>query len=169
LFNLGVPWWELSLRSIAIYVALFVGLRAFGKREVGQFTLFDLVMVLLVANAVQPAMTGPDNSLLGGVIIIVTLLAVNLLVARLEVLPFFHGLLTPAPTLIIKDGQYLDANVRREGIDRDEVEMAMREHGVDEIKDVKLAVLESDGAISIVPKDANVQRTRRKVRYTRRG
>ena len=69
--ELGIPWWELSLRSAAIYLALLIGFRLFGKREVGQMTLFDLVVVLLVANAVQPAMTGPDASITGGLIIVI--------------------------------------------------------------------------------------------------
>jgi len=74
-----------------IYVALLAALRLFGKREVGQFTLFDLVLILLVANAVQPAMTGSDSSLLGGLIIILTLCVINLGVGRLDALPMVHG------------------------------------------------------------------------------
>ncbi len=167
MFHLGVAWWELVVRAVVIYTALLVGLRLFGKREVGQFTLFDLVLVLLVANSVQPAVTGPDSSLLGGLIIVLSLLAVNLVVARLDGVQFFHRLLSPSPAVIIQEGKYLVGALRREGVDREECEMAMREHGVDDVKDVKLAVLESDGSISIVPKDATVQRTRRRVRYTR--
>src|SRR5256885_13497927 len=66
LFHLGIPWWHLVVRAALIYVIFFIGLRLFGKRELGQFTTFDLVLVLLVANALQPAMTGPDNSITGG-------------------------------------------------------------------------------------------------------
>ena len=167
LLKLGLPWYELILRSIGIYLVLLIGLRLFGKREVGQFTLFDLVFVLLVANAVQPAMTGPDSSLLGGVIIIVALLASNLVIGRLDTIPAFHRLLTPTPTLIIKDGEFLKKNMRREGVTEDEAMMAMREHGVDKVSDVKVGVLEADGSISIVGKDAKVNKTRRKVRYVR--
>ncbi len=167
LFKLGVPWYELILRSIGIYLVLLIGLRLFGKREVGQFTLFDLVFVLLVANAVQPAMTGPDSSMLGGVIIIFSLLAANLVIGRLDTIPAFHRLLTPTPTLIVKDGQFMEKNLRREGVTEDEAMMAMREHGVDKLSDVRLAVLESDGSISIVGKDSKVNKTRRKVRYSR--
>ncbi|HEV3232600.1 MAG TPA: DUF421 domain-containing protein, partial [Candidatus Dormibacteraeota bacterium] len=79
-----VPILELMARSTVIYLALLIGLRWFGRREVGQFTLFDLVLILLVANAVQPAMTGPDASLTGGLVIIVTLLVLNFAVARLR-------------------------------------------------------------------------------------
>ncbi|MGH7863245.1 MAG: DUF421 domain-containing protein, partial [Candidatus Dormibacteraceae bacterium] len=83
MFTLGVPALEIILRSVAIYAALFVALRIFGKREVGQFTLYDLVFVLLVANAVQPAMTGPDSSLSGGLIIVATLAVINFGMSRL--------------------------------------------------------------------------------------
>src|SRR5579872_5699638 len=105
---LAIPWWQLAVRAGAIYVAVLIALRLFGKREVGQFTLFDLVFILLVANAVQPAMTGPDSSLLGGVIIIAALLLANLSVAWLDRVPVFHRLITPAPTVIVKDGKCLD-------------------------------------------------------------
>jgi len=70
IFRLSIPWTHLVIRAIIIYIAFFIGLRLFGKRELGQFTTFDLVLVLLVANALQPAITGPDNSVTGGVIII---------------------------------------------------------------------------------------------------
>jgi uncharacterized membrane protein YcaP (DUF421 family) len=83
--NTRGPAWDLVLRCVVIYFALLAGLRLTGKREVGQITLFDLVFVLLVANAVQPAMTGPDSSLLGGLIIIVVLLTINLLIDRLRI------------------------------------------------------------------------------------
>ncbi len=168
MLHLGVPWWELILRPIVVYTALLAGLRLFGKREVGQFTLFDLVFILLVANAVQPAMTGPDSSLLGGVIIIGSLLVANLAVAWLDRQPFFHRFVTPSPTVIAKDGQWIPGRLEAEGVQTDDVEMAMREHGIDSLSNVKLAVLESDGSISIVPEGTPVHRSRHKVRYIRR-
>jgi uncharacterized membrane protein YcaP (DUF421 family) len=168
LFHLGVPWWELVIRSVGIYLVLLLGLRVFGKREVGQFTLFDLVFVLLVANAVQPAMTGPDASLFGGVIIVFSLLAANWIVGRLDDIPAFHRLVTPPPTVLLKDGKPLAWQLEKEGITQDEIEMAMREHGLDKLVDVKLAVLEPDGSISIIGKDEKVQqRRRRRVRFVR--
>jgi uncharacterized membrane protein YcaP (DUF421 family) len=168
LFHLGVPWWELVIRSVGVYFVLLLGLRVFGKREVGQFTLFDLVFVLLVANAVQPAMTGPDASLFGGVIIVFSLLTANWIVGRLDDIPALHRILTAPPTVLVKDGKPLEWQMQREGITEDEVEMAMREHGLDKLADVKLAVLEADGSISIIGKDEKVQqRRRRRVRFVR--
>jgi uncharacterized membrane protein YcaP (DUF421 family) len=169
LFHLGVPWYELVVRSVGIYLVLLLGLRVFGKREVGQFTLFDLVFVLLVANAVQPAMTGPDASLFGGIIIVFSLLTANWIVGRLDDIPAFHRLVTPSPTYLVRDGKVLEQAMEKEGITKDEVEMAIREHGLDDIALVKQAVLESDGSISIVGKDEKTQRRRRKVRFIRQG
>ena len=169
LLRLSIPWWELTLRSIVVYVALLAGLRIFGKREVGQFTLFDLVFVLLVANAVQPAMTGPDSSLLGGVIIILSLLVANLVVGRLDRIPAFHKLVAAEPAVIVRNGRFLEDVMNREGVDENDALMAMREHGIEDLDEVKLAVLESDGSISIVGKGSRLHRTRRRVRYSRRA
>jgi uncharacterized membrane protein YcaP (DUF421 family) len=165
----AVPWWELILRAIAMYIALLVALRLFGKREVGQFTLYDLVFILLVANALQPAITGPDTSVIGGLILIGALVGTNFLVGRLDNLPRFHRLFTPAPAVIIRNGEFLPGVMRRQGIDKDEVEMSMREHGVADIKDVQLAVLEADGTISIVPTSVALSRTKRPIRFLHRG
>jgi uncharacterized membrane protein YcaP (DUF421 family) len=172
-FNLAIPWWNLVLRCAVIYIVMVVGLRLFGKREVGQFRLSDLVLVLLVANAVQPAMTGPDTSLAGGLIIIASLLAVNYVwnIVWLKLglrSPQVSALLQGHPTVLVQDGQWLDRALDHEGVDREEVEMAIREHGVEDVKDVKLAVLELDGSISVVPKDSPTVRTRRRVRTEHR-
>ena len=97
-----------------IYLLLLGGLRISGKREIGQFTLFDLVLILLVSNAVQPAMTGPDNSLLGGLIIIATLLAVNFLVSFLRQRnEFFRSLVEPGSTVVARDGKWIKAELER--------------------------------------------------------
>ena len=141
----------------------------FGKREVGQFTLFDLVFILLVANALQPAITGPDTSLGGGLILIVTLVALNFLVGKLDNLPRFHRLFTPAPAVIMRDGKYLSDVMRREGVDQEEVEMAIREHGIADAKEVQLAVLEADGTISVVPAGTPMQRGKHRIRYHHRA
>jgi uncharacterized membrane protein YcaP (DUF421 family) len=159
---------ELVVRGVVVYVALLVALRIFGKREVGQFTIYDLVFVLLVANALQPAMTGPDTSLVGGLVLIVALVTANAIVGRLDQIPMIHRLFTPAPAVIIRDGAYVDDMLQREGVTQDEVEMAIREHGLTGANDVKLAVLEADGTISVVPKDAALVKTRHRVRFMRR-
>ena len=159
---------ELVVRGVVVYVALLLALRIFGKREVGQFTIYDLVFVVLVANALQPAMTGPDTSLVGGLVLIAALVTANAVVGRLDQVPMIHRLFTPTPTVIIREGNYMPEQMTREGITQDEVEMAIREHGISGAKDVKLAVLEADGTISVVPRDLATQRPRRRVRFVRK-
>jgi len=157
------------IRAVVIYVALLVALRLFGKREVGQFTLYDLVFILLVANALQPAITGPDTSVVGGIVLIVALVGTNYLVGKFDNMPRFHRLFTPAPAVIVKDGKYLADVMKREGVDKEEVEMSMREHGIKDMKEVQLAVLEPDGTISIVPTTVAVTRTKHRIRYHHRA
>ena len=147
-----------------IYIALLAVLRIFGKREIGQFTIYDLVLILLVANAVQPAMTGPDTSLAGGFIIIASLVVANYVVGRLDSIEFFHRLFTSPPTVLIKDGEPQTVVMDREGVDLEELEMAVREHGLANVSDVALGTLEPDGEISIVGKDATGGRRRRRPR-----
>ena len=157
------------MRAVVIYAGLLIALRLFGKREVGQFTLYDLVFILLVANALQPAITGPDTSLGGGFVLIVVLVGTNYLVGKLDNMPRFHRLFTPAPAIIVRDGKYIPEVMKREGVLVEECEMAIREHGISDIKDVQLGVLEPDGTISIVPTGQAVQRTKRRVRFLRRS
>ena len=151
-----------------IYVALLLALRVFGKREVGQFTLYDLVFILLVANALQPAITGPDTSIGGGLVLIAALVLVNGAVSRLDRIPRFHKLFGAEPAVIVKDGKYLTDVMKREGVSQQEVEMSMREHGIADIKEVQMGVLEPDGSISVVPL-GNATRTKRRVLFHHRA
>jgi uncharacterized membrane protein YcaP (DUF421 family) len=159
-----------AVRSAIIYLVFLMGLRVFGKREVGQFTFFDLALILLVANALQPAMTGPDNSVAGGLVIILVLLAANWVIARLRLRSMLvRHLLEGTPTVIAQDGAWLPRAMRHEGLDSDEAMMALREHGLDDVGDVELAVLEIDGSISVVPKEGGgVRKGSRQLRYRRR-
>jgi Predicted membrane protein len=132
-------------------------------------TVSDLVMILLIANAVQNAMTGPDFSVQGGLLAAAVLLVANRLVAWLRIHSGAWGrLIEGSPTVLIQEGKYLDPALRKEGLERTQVEMAMREHGVDDVAGVKLAVLETDGSISIVPSGASVIRTRKHIRQIKR-
>ena len=169
MWDFAVPPWELALRSAVIYIAMIGMLRIFGKREVGQFTLFDLVLILLVANAVQPAMTGPDNSLGGGLVIIVTLVLVNRVVAfARERIPWVRAVLESKPTVLARDGAWISAALDKEELDLQDCEAALREFGVLRVEDVELAMLEADGSISVVPRDRpNASSTRRKRRRVR--
>lgn len=170
MWELHVPAWELMVRATIIYLALLVALRLFGKREVGQFTLIDLVLILLVANAVQPAMTGPDASLTGGLLIIATLVVVNRAIAigRARI-PLLQRLLESSPTVIALDGKWIAEAMDREELSIEDCEMAMREHGIGNVAEVEMAVLEADGMISVVPRDHSmVGRRRPRIRVVRR-
>lgn len=164
MFHFTVPPLAIAVRSLAMYFALLVSLRLFGKREVGQFTLFDLVLVLLVANAIQPAMTGPDTSLGGGFVIIAVLFGANFAVALLRRKSSFVREMTEGrPTVMARDGHWIRQALKREGIDRAECDMVLREHGLSAVSDVSLAVLETDGTISVLKKGQHMHRGRRKV------
>jgi len=161
---------EIVGRSLVVYAAVLVGLRLGGRRELGQLTPFDLVVILLVANAVQNAMVGPDTTLQGGLVSAATLLAANAAVARLRLRSArVRQLVEGVPVVLVQHGELVTANLRREGITEDEVVAAVREHGeISDLTQVELAVLESDGSVSVVPMSANVQRTRRRLRQRRK-
>jgi uncharacterized membrane protein YcaP (DUF421 family) len=166
--HLGTPIWQIVLRTVAVYFVVLVGLRLFGKRQLGQMSVGDLVMILLIANAVQNAMVGPDTSLEGGLVAAVTLLVLNLVVVRsLTRSALWARVFEGEPTLLVKDGTYLDRSIRREGLAREEVDMAVREHGFASVSDVRIAYLEPDGTISVIPIDVQALRGRRKVKRIR--
>jgi uncharacterized membrane protein YcaP (DUF421 family) len=165
LISFGTPPLLIILRCTVVYVMLLLALRLTGKRQLGQFTPFDFAVLLIVSNAVQNAMTGPDTSLVGGILGAATLFGLNYLLsvlsARYQI--FGHDVLGE-PTVLINEGHLMMDHLRRERIDADEVLMAMREHGVEDITQVKHAILETDGTISIVTQDIPTMRTRRRVR-----
>jgi uncharacterized membrane protein YcaP (DUF421 family) len=153
------------VRSAVVYVVLLVLLRVAGKRELGQLTPFDLVVLLIISNAVQNAMVGPDTSLNGGILAAITLVAVNWLVDRLGLRSsWLRERLLGTPSLLVDNGKFVEEHLRREGITEDEVMQALREHGVDDLAKVRMAVLEVDGTISVVPDDSPVTRTKRRLR-----
>jgi uncharacterized membrane protein YcaP (DUF421 family) len=162
-FELTTPWYEIIIRTFVVYLVVLVLLRTAGKRELGQMTPFDLVVILVIANAVQNAMTGGDNSLIGGILAAGTLTFVNIAVGRWgSMVPVFRRLVASQPTLLLQDGKPITENLERERVDVEELEMAARQHGIPELADVAAAVLEEDGSISIIPKKGgSIVRTRR--------
>jgi uncharacterized membrane protein YcaP (DUF421 family) len=167
-FSMATGAVEIVLRTTLVYVVVLAGLRLAGKRELGQMTVFDLVVVLLIANAVQNAMTGPDFSVQGGLIAAGVLLVLNRLIAIVRIHNESWGrLLEGMPTVLVQDGQFLEPRLRKEGLERSQIEMAIREHGIEDLGQVRLAVLETDGSISVVPATSPVVRTRRHVRQIR--
>ena len=145
---------NVALRTSIVYLALLAGLRLTGARQLGQMSTFDLVLLLIIANAVQNAMVGPDTSLAGG------LVAAGVLISWHRVIDWWRfrfrsvaRLLAGEGIMLIHHGQILETHRRRAGITRDELLQALREHGVSSIGDVMIAVLEPDGAISVIRND----------------
>ena len=142
------------LRTTIIYLVVLIGVRLSGKREVGQMTPFDLTLLLLLSNAVQNAMTGPDTSVWGGVVAACTLLLLNYLIAEVSgANRRFRKLVQGQPSLLIHDGKIISAHMAKEHVSADELHRALREHGISDYKDVALAVLEVDGSISCLKYD----------------
>ena len=153
-FNLSNPLLNIVARTAVIYLALLVGLRLTGKRQVGQFTPFDLLLLLLLSNAVQNAMVGPDTSVAGGLIAACTLFGANLIVAAIargsrRAAKVVEG----TATLLIRHGQVIQQNLDSEGISAEDLRRALREHGIDDVKLVRAAILEVDGSISVLRED----------------
>jgi len=154
MFELSAPWWHFVLRAVVIYVLVMVLVRLSGKRAVGQFTPFDLVVVILLGNAVQNGINGGDNSLTGAVIMASTLIGLNYLVASLTSrFPFMEKIVEGQRVLLAKDGKVLESVLRRELISRHDFEEALRMNNVESVADVETAMMETNGHISVVPKD----------------
>jgi uncharacterized membrane protein YcaP (DUF421 family) len=145
---------QIALRTAVIYLVVLIGVRLSGKREVGQMTPFDLTLLLLLSNSVQNAMTGPDTSLIGGVVAASTLLLLNYLVGTFSGSSRgFRRVVEGEPSLLVHDGRIIDAHMTKEHVSLDELHRALREHGIAQCSDVALAVLEVDGSISCLKYD----------------
>ena len=154
MFDLSAPWWHFVLRALVIYVLVMVLVRLSGKRAVGQFTPFDLVVVILLGNAVQNGINGGDNSLTGAVIMASTLIGLNYLVAMLTSrFRWIEKIVEGQRVHLVKDGKVLEAVLRRELISQHDFEEALRMNNVESVADVDTAMLETKGHISVVPKD----------------
>lgn len=153
LTELNVPWYELVLRSVAVYAFLLVILRVTGKRQIGQLAPFDLVLLLVLSNAVQNAMNAGDNTLLGGIISAVTLIASHYAVAwgtyRSKL---FEGIVEGRPQILIHNGKIITEVMRKAKMTHHELNAALRQSGCACATDVQLAVLENNGAISVIPR-----------------
>ncbi len=157
---------EKIVRPLVVYFFLLIAFRIAGKRELGQMTPFDLIVLLTISNVLQNAMIGPDNSLTGGLIGGVTLLVANGLVGRLALhVPKLAQILEGKPTVLIEDGRIITRNLRREVMTRTELERAIRKHDLDPETDlplIKRALLEQDGTVTIIRKTDPDSGSRRK-------
>src|SRR3982074_1723643 len=153
MWNLAVPVWELVLRSAVVYAFLIGLLRLTGKRQIGQLAPFDLVLLLVLSNAVQNSMNGGDNSLVGGLISATTLIALNYTIGfatfrskRLE------AIIEGRPQVLIHNGRLFQDVMGGSPLTPHELKAALRQAGCANIGDCHSAILENNGSISVVQK-----------------
>ena len=145
---------QIVVRSAVVYGFLLVVLRLMGKRQIGQLAPFDLVLILVLSNAVQNAMNGGDNSVIGGLVSASTLFVLNSTVGFITARSKrAEALIEGHPIVLIHNGKLYDAMLKRANITRHELNSALRQAGCGCLDDVQYAVLENSGAISVVPRD----------------
>lgn len=144
---------EAAIRAAAVYGFLLLIFRIFGKRSLAQITTFDFVLLLIVAETTQQALLGDDFSVTNTFVLVATLFVLDFLLSRMkDRWPWFERLAESVPLIIVKDGQPLEERMRRSGIDVNDVLTAARERqGLERLDQIKYAVLEKNGGITIVP------------------
>lgn len=151
MWTTSVPWWEFVLRGVVVYVFLLIFLRLTGKRQTGQFAPFDLVLLLILSNAVQNSMNAGDNSLVGGLISATTLIVCHVLLAQLTFrFRRVERLIDGTPQVLVQGGQVNSALMRKELLSTDDLEAALRAGGCLHLHEVERATIETNGQITVV-------------------
>ena len=154
------PYLDIILRSISVYFFMVIALRIFGKKELSQLNTADIILILLISNSVQNAMVGIDTSLWGGLVAAGALFVVNFILKKLMFrFKGLNNLLQQKPEILIHNGKLEFKTLAKLGISSEELTEAMHEHGVEFFKDVKLAMLEMDGNISIISGNENLRQS----------
>lgn len=142
---------RIILSTLVIYLFIIIGIRIFGKKELAQLSIIDMVFILLISNSVQNAMVGPDATLSGGLVAAATLFVANYIFKSMQNrFPGFNKIVEGNVTMLIYNGKIIDAGLKSAGITYDELMEAVREHGVASVEDVDLAILEVDGNVSVL-------------------
>lgn len=151
MWDMNVPWWEFVLRGVVVYVFLLVFLRLTGKRQTGQYAPFDLVLLLILSNAVQNSMNAGDNSLVGGLISAATLIGCHVVLAQLTFrFAWMERLIDGSPQVLVQQGQVNTQLMRKELLSTDELEAALRASGCLHLHEVERATIETNGQITVV-------------------
>lgn len=168
MFELSVPWWEIVLRACVVYAVVLVLVRMSGKRTVGQFTSFDLLVVVLVGTGVANSLVGDDNSLLGGLISAVTLLLLNWGVGAIAARNRrFERMIEGAPVILARRGELFPEVLRRSEMSERDFAIARRSAGYSSLAQIELAVLETSGEITFIPRKAEPGKGRSRRRIGR--
>jgi len=161
---------DVSIRSAAVYFFMVIALRLFGKKELSQLNTADVILILLISNAVQNAMVGSDTSLWGGLTAALVLFSINYILKKMMFkYKKFGDLMMQKPEVLVHNGNIEFDTLSKLSISSEEIQEAMREHGVEHFKDVKLAMLEVDGNISIITGDKNLKQTHYRRRKNRKN
>jgi hypothetical protein len=157
------PYLEIVIRSVCVYLFMIIALRIFGKKELSQLNTADVILILLISNSVQNAMVGSNSSLLGGIVAAFALFLINLLFKKTMLhSKFIKEMLQDKPEILIHNGKIDFKALSKLGISSEELQEVMREHGVEFYKDVKLAMFEIDGSISIISGEQDLKQTHHK-------
>ena len=157
------PYLDIILRSISVYLFMIIALRIFGKKQLSQLNTADVILILLISNSVQNALVGNNTSRLGGIVAAFALFIINIIFKKTMLhSKFIKEILQDKPEILIHNGKIEFETIGRLGITNDELQEAMREHGVEYYKQVKLAMFEIDGSISIISGDKNLRQTHHK-------
>ncbi|QTD45333.1 DUF421 domain-containing protein [Ottowia testudinis] len=151
MFNMSVPWWEFVVRGVVVYAFLLVFLRLTGRRQIGQYDPFDLILLLILSNAVQNSMNAGDNSLMGGLVSALTLIICHVCMARLtwryrRLARWIDG----KPQVLIQSGELKADIMRDERLTTDDVQAALRAAGCLHTHEVERATIETNGQITVV-------------------
>ena len=151
--ELGSGLLDVAIRTAIVYLFLVVAIRLSGKREVGQMSVLELIVVLVISDAVQNSMVGENTSIWGGIVAVTILLGLDFLLREVSRRSKpLQKALEGEPRLLVRDGRLLKKAIDEEGLELSDVRTAVRAHGLADIEDVGLAVLETDGTISIIPR-----------------
>ena len=149
--------------TLAVYIFIVIAIRLFGKKELAQLSVVDLVFILLISNSVQNAMVGPDATLSGGLVAASSLFLVNYLLKYLQYrFPKFSKVVEGDATMLIYKGKILESHMKKAKITEEELMEAVREHGVSSVKEVDLAIMEVDGNISVLSDKYQNKTTKRR-------
>lgn len=157
------PYLDIVIRSVSVYFFMIIALRLFGKKQLSQLNTADVILILLISNSVQNAMVGNNTSLYGGIVAALALFVINFLFKKvMSKSTFIKNLVQDKPEILIHNGKLEIQTLAQIGITDDELKEAMREHGIEFYKDVKLAMFEIDGSISIISGDKDIRQTHHK-------
>lgn len=146
---------DIVLRATVIFIALYLLVRLMGKRELGQMTPFELIVLIVIGDLIQQGVTQNDFSLTGAILAISTFAFLALVMSWATYLwPWAERLLEGEPRVIVRDGEILTANLRRNRLTRSEIEAEMRLTGIGKLSDVAWAILETQGKISFIRRSA---------------